>query len=244
MKLPPNLLTMAGSIRQCWLFVYRLPAEVAQPLLPSPLQLVTKGRFAFLNIVVCRLDGIRPVPLPASTGLGFWHVAYRLHAHAQTEIGRPIEGLHFLRSDCDRWIVAQIGNLLTDLRFHRSAIRVDETSEEVTGVIESADAPARFRIDRHQVPTLSEGSPFSSLDEAAEFLRYKPYGLSAKSDDTLQVLRVRRPESSWHDRVVTVSDATWQFLHGREATLELCYEVEPINYVWERGHSVRVVPCG
>lgn len=243
MKLPRNPITMAGSIRQCWLFVYRLPAEIAQPLLPSPLQLITRGGFAFLNIVVCRLEAMRPAPIPAALGMGFRHIAYRLHVHAPASTGRPIEGLHFLRSDCDRWLVARAGNLLTDFRFHRAAIRITESRDEVTGAIDSPDAPAQFRIDRRRPPTLSAGSPFTSLDEAADFLRYKPCALSVENDDTVQVLRVRRNESTWRDRVVSVADASWQFLAGREATLELCYEVDPIDYLWERGHTVRVAPC-
>jgi hypothetical protein len=243
MKLPRHPFTVAGSIRQCWLFVYRLPAEIAQPLLPSPLQPVTRGGFAFMNIVVCRLDGMRPSLLPESLGLGFWHVAYRLHVQAQSAHGRLLEGLHFLRSDCDRWLVARAGNLLTDFHFHHAAIRVTATDADVHGVIDSAAAPARFHIDRHRTPALSAGSPFSTLDEAAEFLRYKPYGLSVEDGDTLQVVRVRRRETAWQDRVVAALDATWQFPAAQHAALELCYEVQPIDYVWERGHSVRVVPC-
>ncbi len=244
MKLPRNPFAIAGSIRQCWLFVYRMRTEVAQKLLPAPLQPVTRHGFAFMNIVVCRLEGIRPAPLPSAIGLGYWHVAYRLHVRAQSENGRPLEGLHFLRSDCDRWVVARTGNALTDFRFHRARIRVVATEEEVNGVIDSVEAPARFRIDRRRAPALSEGSPFATLDEAVQFLKYEPYGLSVENGNSLQVVRVRRDEAAWRARVVAVPEATWQFLTGQEAALELCYEVEPINYLWERGHSVRVAPCG
>ncbi len=242
MKIPRNPFTVAGSICQCWLFVYRMPVANAQPLLPSPLHLVTRDGFAFLNIVVCRLSGMRPVPLPASIGLGYWHAAYRLHAWAKAETGQTLEGLHFLRSDCDRWVVEKSGNQLTDFHFHRAAIRVVETDEAVTGVIDSPDAPARFRIERQQAPALAEGSPFSSLDEAEAFLKYKPSALSVESGDTLQVVRVRREEAAWHSRVVAVPEAQWRFLADHQATLELCYEVDPIEYRWERGQTVRVVP--
>jgi hypothetical protein len=243
MKLPRNPFSVAGSIRQCWLFVYRLPLAVAQPLLPPPLRLVTRGGFAFMNIVVCRLHGMRPVPLPAGCGFGYRHVAYRLHAWAQCETGQRIEGLHFLRSDCDRWLVERSGNLLTDFHFQRARIRILETDAAVCGTIESAEAPARFRIDRRLAPELTAGSPFSTLEEAAAFLKYKPYGLAVESEDTLQVVRVRREEAAWRSRLVTVPEAEWRFLADQDATLELCCEVEPIDYRWERGYSVRVVPC-
>ncbi len=243
MKIPRNALTVAGSICQCWLFVYRLPVAIAQPLLPSPLRLVTQGGFAFINIVVCRLSGMRPALLPASIGLGYWHVGYRLHAWAKRAVGPDLEGLHFLRSDCDRWIMERSGNLLTDFNFHRAGIHVLDDRASVTGAIDSPDAPAHFRIDRGQPPLLSEGSPFSSLEEAAVFLKYKPYGLSVEGADSLQAVRVRRKEADWNSRVVSVPEANWQFLAGHQAALELCCEVEPIDYLWERGRSVRVIPC-
>jgi hypothetical protein len=243
MKLPRNPFSVAGSIRQCWLFVYRLPEAIAQPLLPSPLRLVTRGGFAFLNIVACRLDGMRPALLPGGCGLGYWHVAYRLHAWAQCENGQRLEGLYFMRSDCDRWLVERIGDLLTDFRFQRARICVLETDAAVSANVESADAPARFRIDRRLAPKLATGSPFSALEEAAAFLQYKPYGLAVESEDTLQVVRVRREEAAWRSRIVAVQEAKWRFLGDHKAALELCYEVEPIDYRWERGYSVRVVPC-
>jgi len=243
MKPLRNPFTVAGSIEQCWLFVYRLPVKTAQPLLPMPLRLVIHGGYAFLNIVVCRLSGMRPVPLPASLGLGYWHVAYRVHAWAPLGPGRTLEGLHFLRSDCDRWVVEKSGNLLTDFHFHRAGIQVVETDAAVVGNIASAATPARFRIDRHRPPTLAAGSPFATLEEAADFLKYKPYGLSVESEDTLHVVRVRREEAAWRSRLVAVLEADWRFPGEREATLEVCYEVEPIDYRWERGQSVRVMPC-
>lgn len=196
-----------------------------------------------MNIVVCRLEGMRPAILPGSIGLGYWHVAYRLHAWASSETGPTLEGLHFLRSDCDRRIVAWTGNSLTDFHFHTAAIRVVETENAVTGNINSPTAPADFRIDRNEAPTLAAGSPFSTLESAADFLKYKPYGLSVENEDTVQVVRVRREEAAWRSRVVAVREAHWRFLEGCEAVLELCYEVEPIDYRWERGRRVRVKPC-
>ncbi len=243
MKLPQNPLTVAGKIRQCWLFVYRLPEEIARPMLPAPLRPVTHGGFAFVNIVVCRLEGLRPVPLPAAIGIGYWHVAYRLHAWAESATGATIEGLHFLRSDCDRWMVEKTGNMLTDFHFHRARIQIAESGAEVRGEIFSPHAPASFRLDRQAAPALSTGSPFGSLGEAATLLKYKPFGLSVENPTTLNVVRVRRDEAAWRSRVVAVAEADWRFLAGREASLELCYEVEPIDYLWERGQSVRVKPC-
>ena len=66
---------------------------------------------------------------------------------------------------------------------------------------------------------------------------------TSSGGNSVQAVRVRRKEADWNSRVVSVPEAEWQFLAGRDAVLELCYEVEPIDYIWERGRSVRVMAC-
>ncbi len=241
MKLPG--FTVRGRIAQCWLFVYRTPADSVAALLPRGLEAVTKGGFAFWNIVVCRLDGMRPAPLPAMIGLGYWHVAYRIHVRAEKESGEGIEGLYFVRSDCDRHLVAVAGNWLTDFNFHVAGVSVTAAPAGVTGTIVSPTAAATFAIDYHTAAQRAAGSPFASLDAAAKALEYKPAALSAGGDGAVNVVAVRRDSSAWRWRPVAVVAARWQFLEGREAALELCYEVEPVDYLWERRRVVRVKPC-
>lgn len=236
-------IAIRSRIAQCWLFVYRAPVETVMPLLPRPIEPVTKGGFAFWNIVVCRLDGLRPAPLPAAVGLGYWHVAYRLHARAIEESGEPIEGLFFVRSDCDRRLVVTAGNLLTDFRFHFAKISLSHRGPGVNGTIVSPDAAASFEIDRNIAPQLTPGSPYRSLAEAGKALEYRPAALSGMNEDAVNVVAVRRDAAAWRWKPVTVTSAHWQFLAGRETTLELCYEVEPIDYLWKRRRIVRVKPC-
>jgi hypothetical protein len=238
-----NPFTVCGRIERCWLFVYRTPAEAAGKLLPAPLELVTRGGFAFWNIVVCRIAGLRPAPLPATVGLGYWHVAYRLHVRAPMEDGPVLEGLHFLRSDCDQPLVALAGNLITDFRFHRAGIRIEEKGSAVRGRIRAKGGEAIFRLNRQAPTGLSASSPFTSLAEAAEWLKYKPCGLSPAGGESVNAVRVIRKETAWRSRLVTVQEARWEFLALQETELELCYEVEPIHYQWERGRILRVRKC-
>ncbi len=235
--------TVRGRIAQCWLFVYRTPAESMATLLPRGIEAVTKDGFAFWNIVVCRLEGMRPAPLPAVIGLGYWHVAYRIHVRARTETGEWIEGLYFVRSDCDRHLVSVTGNWLTDFNFHVARIHVVTNPSGVRGTIASPTAEAEFAIDHHAAPRLAAGSPFASLESAAKALEYKPAALSAGGGDAVNVVAVRRDAAAWRWRPVAVTAARWQFLEGRETALELCYEVEPVDYLWERRRIVRVKPC-
>src|SRR5437763_16699429 len=116
--LPKNPLTIIGTLDRCWLFVYQTPIEEARALLPRELEPVTHGGCAFWNVVVCHLRQMRPKPLPAFLGVSYWHVAYRFHVRFRPRSGPPVEGLYFVRSDCDSPLMTWAGNLLTDFNFH------------------------------------------------------------------------------------------------------------------------------
>ena len=234
-----NPLTVRGSIRRCWLFSWRTPELGVRSLVPSPLHLVTLGGFAFWNVVVCEMAAMRPAPLPAWVGLGYWHVAYRLHVRVREANGRDVEGLYFVRSDCDHRLVAAMGNVLTDFRFRTAQIEVSEAGASVEGRIVAPGADAHFRIDRTATPSLAEGSPFADLTEAASFLKYKPRAFSPHAADAVNAVQVVRDESAWRSRIVAVPRQEWGFFSGRDATPELCTEVEPIDYQWNRGEILR-----
>ena len=235
MPLRKNPLTMVGRIERCWLFAYRAPAELVRRLVPSPLEPLEKGPWGFFNLVVCEIERMRPAGVPRVLGVSYRHAAYRIPVRSAAA---GVEGLYFLRSDCDSWPVALLGRGLTDFGFHRARIAVTETPDRVEIGIDSRDAPASVVIDRHGPSVLAPASPFASLDEAATFLDYKPFGISIGSGPRLNVVAIGRDEAARRARCVQVSSARWKFLEGKEAELEVCWEVEPIEYRWNRGALV------
>lgn len=242
MKLSGSPFTMRGHLRRCWLFTFRTPASAARKFLPPPLELITRDDFAFWNVVVCELRSLRPAPLPAAVGIGYWHVAYRLHAQAHLESGDTIEGLYFVRSDCDRWLVARVGNMLTNFHFHLAEIKVETGDKTVEGRIRTPDANAHFRL-RDEIPAaLTPGSPFASVSEAAEFLEYKPCSLAPDGPDNVEIVRINRREADWKSRVVTAEINDWHFLSAQDAVPEICYALEPIDYEWSRAEIRRLAP--
>ena len=80
-------ISAVGRLSDCLLLSYRTPADAVRQLLPRGLELVTRGPFAFWNVVACRVDGMRLAGLPASCGVSYSHVAYRLHVQARTGNG-------------------------------------------------------------------------------------------------------------------------------------------------------------
>jgi hypothetical protein len=237
--LAKNPLTLLGTIDRCWLFVYQTPESEARALVPAALELVTRDGCAFWNIVACRLRAMRPRGFPAFVGVSCWHVAYRFYVRFHPAAGPPIEGLYFVRSDCDSRLMTMMGNALTDFRFHTAGVEVTETDALVQITIRSPDAPARATVDRAKPAELPPHSSFSSLEEAAAYLKYKPFGISLDAAGNANVAAIRRDEAAWKSRLVDVISAEWQFFEGKTVRPEICYEVEPIDYQWNRG---RIVP--
>lgn len=231
-----NPLTVVGELDRCWLFTYRTPIEYARKLLPRPLEPVTHAGYAFWNIVVCHISAMRPRHFPAFVGVDYWHLAYRLYVRLPLEHSESIEGLYFLRSDCDQRLMSLAGNLLTDFHFHTAPLLIRQDQEALEIRLESPDAPAHARLLPGVAPQLAEHSAFASLDEAAAFLKYKPYGISLDKAGRANVVHITRNEQVWRNRLVQVECADWAFLHGQDFHPEICYGVEPILYQWDRRH--------
>ena len=230
-----NPLTVIGKLDRCWLFTYRTPAELAHSQLPRPLEPVTHAGYAFWNIVVCHISAMRPKHFPAFIGIDYWHLAYRLYARVPLAQGRAIEGLYFLRSECDHRLMELSGNLLTDFRFHAAQLRIQQDQEALEIRLESPEAPAYARLLPGAAPQHNPRSAFASLDEGAAFLKYKPYGISVDKAGKVNVVHITRDESAWRSRLVRVAAADWAFFRGQDVKPEICYEVEPILYQWDRG---------
>jgi hypothetical protein len=234
-----NPLTMQGTLRHCWLFTYREAEASVRSLVPPELRLVARGGFAFWNVVCCRVEALRPAPLPAWVGLDYWHVAYRLYVETQTDEG-PVQGLYFLRSDCDRALIAAAGNLLTRYRFHHAAIEVAVEEGAVEIRIDPPGARARVTVARRTAPALAQGSPFSTLEEAGRELKYQPFGLSVPRRGAVNVVAIQRDENAWVSTLRHVEHAEWDFFKERDVAPEVCYDVMPIRYRWHRGRPLRV----
>ncbi|MEK6234371.1 MAG: DUF2071 domain-containing protein [Planctomycetales bacterium] len=230
-----NPLTMWGRIDRCWLFTFQTPPEEVASLLPAGMELMIHNGKAFWNAVVCRVGAMRPKPLPSLVGVSYWHVAYRLYASVRPTVGEPIPGLYFLRSDCDSRLMAWAGNLMTDFHFHAAGIKVHETERRVEISIDVPGGSASVIVDRSESPVLPEGSAFGSLEEAKETLKYHPAGLSAGGEGRANVVHITRDESKWNARLATVAESRWEFLEDKNVRPEICYDVDPIVYQWNRG---------
>ncbi|MEX2216469.1 MAG: DUF2071 domain-containing protein [Phycisphaeraceae bacterium] len=238
---------MVGSLSRCLLLAYRTPAESVRSLLPVGLELMTRGPWAFWNVVVCRVEKMRPTGLPRCCGLSYHHVAYRLYITAKTAAGKDMQGLYFLRSDVDSGTVCRGGNLATDFHFNRASIDItSHDGVEAIGITGTrggkGDAMLRVRSVSDYPPV--EDTCFADISEARTVLKYRPLGLSVLKDTRwLRVAEVFREESQWREAPVAVEAARWTYfedLHQNDLALELATQVAPIDYRWRLGRRERM----
>ncbi|MGV3532539.1 MAG: DUF2071 domain-containing protein [Chthoniobacteraceae bacterium] len=235
-----NPFTIRGHLRRCWLFTWRAPVESIQRHLPSVLSPVTHGGFAFWNAVVCEVRDLRPAPLPGWCGLSYWHVGYRIYVRAPLAEGGEIEGLYFVRSDCDRRIVAWPGNVITDFRFRVGEIRVTQISPRTIGEVRVEGANVNFELDHQGTPSLNAGSPFATVHDAEAALKYPPASIGTAGLNHLNVVRIAREENAWRSSAIAAPRLDFEFFANEPVAPELCFEVDPIDYQWNRGELLEV----
>ena len=255
--IPRNPLTMVGRLSRCWLFTYRTPIDTIVPLLPSPLEPVSFGDFAFWNIVVCKVENMRPRLSPVAFGISYWHIGYRIYVKVRTESrqsgqpGRPgqsrhsesVEGQYFARSDCDNGLISMVGNILTDYNFHSAAVEIKDLEGKTEIDVRSDGGHLLSLIDRQTPARLSEYSPFKSIEEASDFLKYKPNGISVSKPGSINVVHIVRDEERWKSTPIHVETMCSQVIAEHQNCYpELAFEVDPIDYQWNRGEQMKSEP--
>lgn len=245
--------TMVGRLSECILLSYRTPAESVRELTPPGFELLKResnGRtWAFWNIVVCRVEKMRPAGTPAMLGVNYHHVAYRLVGSVQLADGRAQRGLYFLRSDADHRLLAWTGNTVSDFRFHPARIELLHDGPLLRAKVRSKDrlGDADLEIDTGQAPELVPGSVFESLDEARSFLKYEPMGLATdRAGRRARLAEVFRDDAAWEEQAVHVASARWEYLARtgqHDIVLELATRIAPIDYRWRLGRAEACQPA-
>jgi uncharacterized protein YqjF (DUF2071 family) len=224
--------TMVGRLDPCCLVTYGLDPDVAAGLLPAGLEPQVVDGKALWGIVASRVVKMRPRGAPRLLGSTYVHVAHRIYAQATDAKGTQHQGLHFLRSDVDQFLMALMGNRMTDFRFHRSKVHLHEDKAGLDLAVAGVpDADGRLRI-RHARPKRPGLVP-----------KYAPWGLStARGGKVLKLAEVRRDEAAWREEPVTVEESRWGLLDRLAPGAKLlgATRVAPIDYVWRIGERVRL----
>jgi hypothetical protein len=226
-RLRRHPLPIAARFRHSLVLCYALPPEQLEPLLAPGLELDTHRDHAFAAVALVQTERLRPASLPRRLGIDFFLAGYRIFVRVA---GRPsLRGLQILRSDTDRRLMVQAGNLLTHYRYRLVRARMIERPGRLE--IESEEIHVIADLDSRPAP-LPEGSPFADEREARRYAGPLPFTFSYERQ-TGRLVSVRATRAHWDPQPVAV-----QVLENRafaEGVLANAFYVGGVDYRWERG---------
>jgi hypothetical protein len=173
MRLP----VIRGRIERRLLINYRAQPDVVQRLLPPPFRPQLVGGHAIVGLCLIRLRDVRPVGLPAWTGIESESAAHRI-AVEWREAGELRNGVYILRRDTNSGLNALAGGRIFPGIHHYSSFTVRETGERMQVSFKSSEGNANASIIAHVSRNWPTDSVFSSTEEASAFFERAPIGYS------------------------------------------------------------------
>ncbi len=232
---------------------YRTPIAQAQALRPAGLELVTRGRWAFLQVAAFRLEHLLPTGVPGCDAVDGCVMAYRLHTQVATDAATWVPGLFTARVDAPAALLDVLRTRRSVPQWHRAAVSLEEVAEgwRLTGDT-LTEAGAVFDRSIHaSTPRLARDSAFASVADALD-LATRTTTLLSPADGAVR-LATERPISGgrWTHQPVTL-DATHdapplpglRALGQHHAALELVTALTPVDMAWRPARPVRPMSGG
>jgi len=174
MRLP----TMRGTIERRLLVNYRVDPEVLQAVLPQPFRPWLVDDCGVAGICLIRLGSLRPVGLPAWSGLTTENAAHRI-AVEWDEHNENRRGVFIPRRDTSSRVTHLVGGRLFPGEHHHADFQVREDGTHYDVSFASDDGTLRFAAAVRETRTVPRGSVFGSLAQASAFFRAGSLGYSA-----------------------------------------------------------------
>ena len=239
-RLKRHPLAVEAHFRHSLVLTYAWPRQVLEPLLPPGLVLDRHHEFGFTAIALVQTERLRPAFLPASLGLDFFLIGYRIFVRV---VDAPsLRGLYILRSDTDRRTMVALGNILTHYRYRPADISTAERDGRLEIRVRSAggDADLDLVADLTSRPApLPADSPFTDAADARRYAGPLPYTFDYEQS-TGSIIAVKATRQSWNPELVAVEVREASFLEspvfsGGRPVLANAFHVEAVDYRWERG---------
>lgn len=175
----PLLPEIEGVIRRRLLVNFRVDADVAQRILPSPFRPKLVAGQAMAGICLIRLEAIRPKGFPKRLGIASENAAHRI-AVVWDEDGRPCEGVYIPRRDSNSFINRIAGGRLFPGQLGSARFVVHDNGDAVDLRMESNDGAIRVRVSGHGAESLPQNSVFGSPGQASDFFEAGAVGDAVK----------------------------------------------------------------
>jgi uncharacterized protein YqjF (DUF2071 family) len=227
---------------------FAFPKAVFESLVPPGLELDTYEGFGFVTAALVWTRQLRPAAMPAFLGQDFFLAGYRVFTRLCDHSGRRVRGLKIIRSETDSRRMVRLGNVFTGYRYRLASVRIDMANGQTRVVTKLPDGrptlDLSFQSER-EPSVLPSGSPFTDWKTARRFAGPMPFTFSPEKDGSFIVIEGRRSE--WKPRPVAVSN--WKVglfeeppFDGITPLLANAFEVDEVDYRWERGRVVRPMP--
>ncbi len=221
---------------------YALPPEILSKFLPAGLRLDEWNGLGFLAAAFVQARHLRPVLFPKFAGRSYFFGGYRVFCRYVTRGGRELRGLKIIRSDTDKRLMVNVGELLTHYNYHPANVELQRNSDCIRVNVTSPDGYGDVDLSAdiaHTDEFLPEGSPFSNAHDARHFVGPMPYTFAEESE-TNSIIRVHGIHKGWKPHLVPVSVKKLSFFEqesfaGSKPALASCFYIKDVDYRWKRG---------
>ena len=236
--------------RHSLVLTYAFPQNLLRPLLPPGLELDTFDGLGFVAVAIVQTQNLRPEFLPAWMGQDFFLTGYRIFARYRTLAGRNLRGLHILRSDTDRRLMAFAGNCLTHYQYRWARVAWRETPNRLEISVRTPRAEADLDLTAFIADTpatLPVGSPFPDQRQARLFAGPLPFTFDYEPE-THSIILIEGERKEWHPKPVRVEVRAAGFFDGVpfqeiKPVLANAFLVSNVPYRWKRGVREALTPA-
>jgi uncharacterized protein YqjF (DUF2071 family) len=187
MRLP----VIQGVIKRRLLVNFRVDPAVIRAKLPSPFRPKLHAGQAIAGVCLMRLEGIRPVGMPAFLGISSENAAHRIAVEWDGPDGAKREGVFIPRRDTDSRLNHLAGGRIFPGEHHLSSFTVTDDGERIDFAMASRDGRVSIRLRASATPLFPTGSCFRSFAESSAFFQGGSVGYSAtRAGDRLDGLRL------------------------------------------------------
>jgi len=173
---------LEGVIARRLLVNFRVSPEVAQGLLPEPLEAQTQNGFAVAGICLIRLEQLRPKGLPAALGLSSENMAHRIAVRYPQGEGRH-EGVFIWRRETDQCLVSLLGGRLFPGVHHPAAFTVADTGDCIRMHITTEQGASDVTLTAEPADEWTPTPLFATLEDASAFFEKGDCGFSCGLHD-------------------------------------------------------------
>jgi hypothetical protein len=200
-----------------------------------------------VGVCLIRLEGIRPVGLPAAFGLSSENAAHRIAVEWSDKTGAQREGVFIPRRDTNSWISRMAGGRIFPGEHHPARFSISEASRQIKFSMQSLDGDVFVKVNGAESESLPASSIFPSLAEASTFFEGGSLGYSAtRQGNRMDGLWLRTLD--WRIGALEVTEIRSSYFEGKQrfpdgsVAFDHALIMRDIVHEWHEADDMYVIP--